>query len=434
MQFTRLVFLAAAAIHASQAIAAAGPSAQAVLRFDLYACERPAWPKAALAERTSRTSTLEVRIGESGLVIDGRITASSGRPDLDAAALAAMRNCPFPAVLATGEAPTGWLRTQYRWVPGSAAVPPDGPTLASIRAGADAGDPAAQNLLGSWYQHGAHVKADPAQAAIWYERAALSGNAYAQNNLGVLYFRGAGVPRDARQAAYWYEKAAEQGHGWGQANLAWAYEHTLGNDINPVTALYWLTKAADGGLADAQVRLGTRAMHDAGDDTERAGAAAWLARAAAQDDPSGLYLLGRSVELGLGNQQDDAQAAALYRRALGRTEGRAETALGMLIEAGRTPALGHEDAARLYEQGMSARHAAAFYRYGLLLEQRGDIALAGALYKLGGWRGSCDAIRKYVELRPVALANDPIDSHPPHWVERGRQCTAKAAADLPPQL
>jgi len=432
MQFTRLAFLAAATIHASHAIASAGPTAQEVLRFDLYACERPVWPKAALAERASGTTTVDVRIAESGLVIDGRITASSGRPDLDAAALAAMRNCPFPAVLATGAAPTGWLRTQYRWIAGSAAAPPDGPALAATRARADAGDPAAQNLLGTWYQHGAHVKADPAQAAVWYERAALSGNAYAQNNLGVLYFRGAGVPRDARQAAHWYQKAAEQGHGWGQANLAWAYEHTLGNDINPVTALYWLTKAADGGLADAQVRLGTRAMQNAVDDTERTAAAAWLARAAAQNDPSGLYLLGRSFELGLGNLQDDTQAAALYRRALGRTEGRAETALGMLIEADRTPALDHEEAARLYEQGMSARHAAAFYRYGLILERRGDIALAGAIYKLGGWRGSCDAVRKYVEVRPVALAIDPIDSHPPHWVERGRHCTA--TADLPPQL
>ncbi len=230
------------------------------------------------------------------------------------------------------------------------------------------------------------------------------------------------LTRDRPQAAYWYAQAAEQGHGWAQFNLAWGYRNGVGNDTDPEKALYWLTRAADGGLAGAQVYLGTTAMRKAVTDEERLVAAAWLARAAALDDPSGVYLLGRSFELGMGNAQDDAQAAALYRRALGRSAGRADTALGILLDAGRAVPLLDDEAARLYEQGMQARHAPAFYRYGLLLEARGDEALAAAVFQLGAGLGNCDAVFKYVQLRPSALTVDPKASHAPHWVQRQRGC------------
>ncbi|MEX5748089.1 energy transducer TonB [Massilia sp. X63] len=65
-------------------------------------------------------TTVEVQIGEQGLVTDARVLASSGRADLDEAALAGIRRCVFHAVLATGQAPTGWLKTQYVWVSGEA--------------------------------------------------------------------------------------------------------------------------------------------------------------------------------------------------------------------------------------------------------------------------------------------------------------------------
>jgi TPR repeat protein len=168
-------------------------------------------------------------------------------------------------------------------------------------------------------------------------------------------------------------------------------------------------------------------MRSAVNDDERHTAAGWLARAAAQDDPSGLYLLGRTYELGLGNVQDDVEAAALYRKALGRSDGRAETALGVLLDTLRAQPQADDEAALLYERAMGARHATAFYRYGLLLEQRGEEALAVALYQHAAAQRNCDAVLRYVQLRPAVLVADPRDSHPPLWERRQRWCRTDTA-------
>ena len=422
-----LLYVAIGATAIAGAGTARAADAQSALKYDLYACHRPVWPAAALAQHASGTTTLELRIHEQGYLLEARVTGSAGRADLDEAALDSTRGCTYHAVASTGEAAGGWLRTQFKWSYTGTSPAPDASLLAATTAQATGGDPAAQNRLGTWYERGTHVKTDLAQAALWYERAARAGNAHAQNNLGVLYLRGAGVPRDRQKATWWYAQAAAQGHGWAQANLAWSYQHGLGNDLDPELATYWLTQAADGGLPDAQVRLGTMLMRSAVNDDERHTAAGWLARAAAQDDPSGLYLLGRTYELGLGNVQDDVEAAALYRKALGRSDGRAETALGVLLDTLRAQPQADDEAALLYERAMGARHATAFYRYGLLLEQRGEEALAVALYQHAAAQRNCDAVLRYVQLRPAVLVADPRDSHPPHWAQLQRWCRTGSA-------
>lgn len=417
-----LLYVAIGATAIVGAGTARAADAQSALKYDLYACHRPVWPAAALAQHASGTTTLELRIHEQGYLLDTRVTGSAGRADLDEAALDSTRGCTYHAVASTGGAAGGWLRTQFKWSYTGTFPAPDASLLAATTAQATGGDPAAQNRLGTWYERGTHVKTDLAQAALWYERAARAGNAHAQNNLGILYLRGAGVPRDRQKATWWYAQAAAQGHGWAQANLAWSYQHGLSNDLDPELATDWLTQAADGGLPDAQVRLGTMLMRSAVNDDERHTAAGWLARAAAQDDPSGLYLLGRTYDLGLGNVQDDVEAAALYRKALGRSGGRAETALGVLLDTLRAQPQVDDEAALLYERAMGARHATAFYRYGLLLEQRGEEALAAALYQHAAAQHNCDAVLRYVQLRPAVLVADPRDSHPPHWAQLQRWC------------
>jgi len=422
-----LVLAAAASTLPAHVMAARPDDPQQVMGLDLNACTRPVYPAAALAQRAGGKTTVEVRIGDKGSVTDARVLVSSGRPDLDEAALTAMRQCTFHAVLATGLAPTGWLKTQYVWIPGGAAVPQaqNQALLDATRARADAGDPVAQNLLGTWYEHGTRVEKDPAQAAAWYLLAAQGGNAYAQNNLGVLYARGVGVPKDMKQAADWYAKAAEQGHLWGQANLATAYETGSAGERDIDKALDWLTRAAEGGLPFAQVRLGLLTMPRATSDDERAAAAAWFARAAAQDYTPATYYLGRSFELGLGNVQDPAQAEALYRKALDKSGGRAETALGLLLEAGRAGVGDADGAARLYQKAMQWRYPPAYYRYGLILEQRGDIALATAVYRQGADLGDCEAVVKYAQMRPAQGAAPSSGPVAVDWEQRARSCQAR---------
>jgi TonB family protein len=425
---TPILFLAAAAaILPAQVLAARVQEAQQVMGLDLGACPRPVYPAAALAQGAGGKTTVEVQIGEEGLVTEARVFASSGRTDLDEAALAGIRRCTFHAVLATGQTPTGWLKTQYVWIPGEAKnVETQNQALfTSTKQLAEAGDPAAQNRLGTWYERGTYVKADPAQAAAWYRLAAQSGNAIAQNNLGVLYARGVGVPLDKKQAAYWYAKAAEQGHHWAQANLAWIYQFGTAGNLDIDKALYWLTKSAEGGLPAAQVRLGALTMQRAASDADRSAAAMWLARASAQSYPAGHYYLGRSFELGMGNAQDDTQAAALYRKALGHSDGRAEIALGMLIEAGRGGAADQGEAARLYEKAMQWRYPPAYYHYGLILEQRGDTDLASAVFRQGAELGNCDAVVKYVQLRQVAGTAPAAGSPEAYWAQRAEWCRTR---------
>lgn len=408
MKAAILAIAVAASLPAPPASAARGQEPQQFVALDLQACPRPAYPADALANNVSGTTTVELKVGDDGRAVDVRVATSSGRQELDEAALAGVRRCAFHAVLATGQAPTGWLKAQYKWIASleKSSPAPDQAAFASMRSRAAAGDPDAQNRLGAWYQKGTGVAADPVQAAAWYRRAADSGHAVAQNNLGVLYVRGLGVPRDPVQAVYWYAKAAAQGHGWAQANLAWAYEHGSAGERDLEKSLYWLTRSADGGLAAAQVRLGMQRMALAQTDEDRGAAVAWFARAAAQDDPAGHYRLGRSFELGVGNAQDDVEAAAHYRAALGRSEGRAEVALGMLLEAGRGGALNEDAAAALYQNAMRWRYPPAFYHYGRLLEGRGDSDMALAVFRQGAELGDCNAVIKYVEIRqaqPVAV-------------------------------
>jgi TonB family protein len=427
---TSILFLAAvAAILPVHALAARGQDPQQVMLLDLNACPRPVYPSVALAQGAGGKSTVEVQIGEEGLVTEARMLKSSGRTDLDDAALAGIRRCTFHAVLATGQAPTGWLKMQYVWIPGNAknVEAQNQAQFDSTKRLAEAGDPVAQNRLGAWYQNGTYGKADPAQAAVWYRLAAESGNAIAQNNLGVLYFRGTGVALDTKQAVYWYAKAAEQGHGWAQANLAWAYQYGTAGEMDIDKALYWLTKSAEGALPAAQVRLGLLAMQRAASDEDRSTAAAWFTRAAAQDYPAAHYYLGRSFELGLGNVQDPAQAATLYRKALERSGGRAEVALGMLLEAGRAGVADPEAAAQLYEKAMRWRYPPAYYHYGLVLEQRGESDLAAAVFRQGADMGDCDAVVKYVQLRPAQGAAPAVGKPLAYWDQRAQWCEARPA-------
>jgi TonB family protein len=433
MNLATLVLAAAAATLCADACAARGADPQQAMTLDLNTCPRPVWPAAALAAGVKGKTTVEARIGDTGRVTDARVAVSSGRADLDEAALAGIRSCLFRAVLAAGEAPTGWLKTQYVWVPGTAAKEiVDDALFADTRQRADDGDAIAQNQLGIWAERGTRDKADPAQAAAWYLLAAQAGNANAQNNLGVLYFRGKGVPLDRTQAVHWYEKAAEQGHGWAQANLVWAYENGSAVALDVDQATYWLTRSAEGGLAPSQVRLALLSMKHAASDGERSAAAAWLERAAAQHFVPAFYYLGRSFELGLGNAQDDALAAAWYRQALGRSDGRAEVALGMLIEAGRATAADGEDATALYAKAMQSRYPAAYYRYGLALKQRGELGVAAIVLLSGAEQGDCDATLEYVQARQALGTMLVSDGSAGDWDGRAEACRARPA--VPVQL
>lgn len=94
-------------------------------------------------------------------------------------------------------------------------------SLHYYRAAAEAGDRAAQNNLGEFYETGRGVPLDATQAYTWYARAAEAGFPPAQLNLARLYAAGSGVTRDPASARQWAERARKQGQAQAQALLDW---------------------------------------------------------------------------------------------------------------------------------------------------------------------------------------------------------------------
>ena len=122
---------------------------------------------------------------------------------------------------------------------------------AALLAKANAGDAAAQVLVGESYAVGGgqartsrQLNEDCKQAAEWYRKAAEQGNAGGQLHLAALYRDGRGVARDMAQAAAWYRKAAEQGNVLAQATLGLLYSMGQGVPHSDVEAYYWLDLAA----------------------------------------------------------------------------------------------------------------------------------------------------------------------------------------------
>jgi TPR repeat protein len=116
---------------------------------------------------------------------------------------------------------------------------------AALLAKANAGDPAAQVLLGESYAAGKGVARDLNQAAEWYRRASGKGDIAGELHLAALYRDGGkGLPRDMEQAAAWYRKAADQGDVGAQATLGLLYSIGQGVLKSDVEAYFWLDLAA----------------------------------------------------------------------------------------------------------------------------------------------------------------------------------------------
>ena len=74
---------------------------------------------------------------------------------------------------------------------------------------AEAGDPAAQMLLGMMYAEGRGVTRDDKQSWQWYWKSAVGGDTQSQLALVAIYRDGRGVAADAGMADYWQWKVAE---------------------------------------------------------------------------------------------------------------------------------------------------------------------------------------------------------------------------------
>lgn len=128
---------------------------------------------------------------------------------------------------------------------------------------AQAGDPLAQNLMGSAHKYGRFVRQDHAASMQWFRKAAEQGLADAQFNLGRiygpadgLYRRSRAVPEDYAEAAKWLGKAAAQDYAPAQVKLAELYASGgRGLDQDYVRAYFWTQVAAENGSEPARKQL-----------------------------------------------------------------------------------------------------------------------------------------------------------------------------------
>lgn len=121
----------------------------------------------------------------------------------------------------------------------------------ALLAKANAGDAAAQVLVGEKYAQAAGASQDRDEAADdwkqafgWYQKAAEKGDVSGEIHLAEAYSYGRGVAHDMAKAAECYRKAAEQGDTEAQGRLAMLY--TLGQGVpqNDADAYFWFDLAA----------------------------------------------------------------------------------------------------------------------------------------------------------------------------------------------
>lgn len=154
----------------------------------------------------------------------------------------------------TADVATGAAATAPAAAEAALTVPADIKPEALAEA-ARKGDPLAMFEIGAVYTEGRGIKADLAQAAKWYQRAADAGVTPAEYRLASLYEKGTGVGRDLAKARALYQQAADKGNASAMHNLAVMLASGGGAAPDFAGAGKWFAMAADRGIRDSQFNL-----------------------------------------------------------------------------------------------------------------------------------------------------------------------------------
>lgn len=172
---------------------------------------------------------------------------------------------------------------------GTSAAQPSTDEVATMRAGAEAGQPAAQ------YWYGLHLETEmrsPAEAAPWYRRAAAQGHREAELRLAQMLERGIGIAEDAAEARRLYAHSADAGVVVAQFNLAVMLEEGRGGERDVEAAAAWYYAAALQGHGRAANNLATMLAKGEGVEADREAALRWYRVAAHRGVDDALYNLG----------------------------------------------------------------------------------------------------------------------------------------------
>jgi TPR repeat protein len=115
---------------------------------------------------------------------------------------------------------------------------------------AESGDARAQFDIGFMHAYGWGVPRNPAEALIWYRKAADQGLPVAQHFLGLAYANGEGVRPDRAEAARWFGRSAAQGFAQSQYMLGLSMLNGSSQE-DRVQGYAWLVLAGQAGVRAA---------------------------------------------------------------------------------------------------------------------------------------------------------------------------------------
>jgi TPR repeat protein len=261
-------------------------------------------------------------------------------------------------------------------LPLAAQQPPAQPSqnIAVIQQRANAGDAAAQNLLGDCYRFAINIGRDFNLAGFWYRKAAEQGNLEAENSLGDMAYYGQGEAVDYVQSLDWYRKAADKGNAKGEFNVGYMYAHgrSIAQDFKQ--AFDWYRKAADQNYADAENLLGDMYYYGRGISVDYDQALALYHKAADRGDATGQFNVGYMYANGRAVQLDYAQAIAWYRKAADQNQFEAENSLGDMYYYGLGVAQDYAQSIVWYNKAAAQGDPNAQYHLGLCYEWGRGIA------------------------------------------------------------
>jgi TPR repeat protein len=184
---------------------------------------------------------------------------------------------------------------------------------------AESGDEEALYELGVMHRQGEGVIADAAQAAKYWEAAAMQKHPLAEYNLGTLYLKGEGVAENRARGLDYLERAARQGVSAAAYKLALLLLWSMGGTERRNEWEQWLRQAAKSADPDALFLFA--ALHFAQGESQNSSEGLkeigrLLGRAALHLHPGALFVVREAMESGVGLEQNPVAQCLLIGAAV----------------------------------------------------------------------------------------------------------------------
>lgn len=83
--------------------------------IDMKSCDKPAYPRASLANEEQGTVTVAFLVAADGKIVESKVEKSSGFKNLDKAALNGLAQCKFKPGTKDGKPDQAWAKVEYAW-------------------------------------------------------------------------------------------------------------------------------------------------------------------------------------------------------------------------------------------------------------------------------------------------------------------------------